>query len=71
MKHVFDLNKVFMSNNVVAAAGAEKVLVYDATGRLVRVANAQEIDLSKVAGGIYIVKAVYANGETQTLKVRR
>lgn len=71
VKHVFDLNKVFMSNNVVAAAGAEKVLVYDATGRLVRVANAQEVDLSKVAGGIYIVKAVYANGETQTLKVRK
>lgn len=71
VKQVFDLNKVFMSNNVVAADGAQKVLVYDATGRLVRVVNAQEVDLNKVARGIYIVKAVYANGETQTIKVRR
>ena len=60
-----------MSNNVVAANGAQKLMVYDATGRLVRVANAQEVDLNKVARGVYIVKAVYANGETQTVKVRR
>lgn len=71
VKYVFDLNKVTMSNNVVAANGAQKVMVYDATGRLVRVANAQEVDLNKVARGVYIVKAVYANGETQTVKVRR
>ncbi len=71
VKQVFDLNKVFMSNNVVAANGAQKLMVYDATGRLVRVANAQEVDLNKVARGVYIVKAVYANGETQTVKVRR
>lgn len=71
VKHVYDLNKVFISNNVVAANGAQKVLVYDATGRLVRTANAQEVDLNSVARGIYIVKAVYANGATQTLKVRR
>ena len=71
VKYIFDLNKVYMSNNVVNAAGAETLYIYNTMGRLVRVVNAQEANLDNLTRGIYIVKAVYTNGETQTLKVRR
>lgn len=71
VKHVMNLDKVFMSNNIVKAANAEKLYVYNTMGRLVNVVNADEANLENIARGIYIVKAVYANGETQTLKVRR
>ncbi len=64
-------NKLFMANNVVVADGAARVYVYNVLGRLVATANANEIDLAKQARGIYIVKAVYENGKTATLKVRR
>lgn len=71
VKHVMNLDKAYMSNNVVVANGAEKLYVYNTVGRLVRVVNAEEADLNNIARGIYIVKAVYDNGETQTIKVRR
>mgnify|MGYP003300180589 CR=1 FL=1 len=71
VKHVLDFNTIFMSNNVVKAAGAAKLFVYNTTGRLVRVVNAEEADLNAIASGLYIVKAVYTDGTTQTLKVRR
>lgn len=71
VKHVCNLGKLFMSNNVVAANGAETLYVYNVLGRLVGTANADEMDLNKMARGIYIVKAVYADGSSQTLKVRR
>ena len=71
VEQVFNLDKLFMSNNVVVANGATTVYVYDILGKLVATANASEIDLNKVARGIYVVKAVYADGRTATLKVRR
>lgn len=71
VEQVLDLDKLFMSNNVVVANGAAKVYVYDMVGRLVATANASEVDLNNAARGIYVVKAVYADGKTATLKVRR
>ena len=71
VKHTWDASKPFICNNRVAAAGAEKVYVYNVLGRLVRTANAEEVDLNDMARGIYVVKAVYADGKAQTVKVRR
>lgn len=71
VQHVMNFDKVFMSNNIVNATGAKALYVYNTMGRLVRIVNADEANLENVARGIYIVKAVYANGETQTIKVRR
>ena len=54
-----------------AAAGFSRVSVYDASGRLVcskasaSVAEAVE----GLAGGMYVVKTVGADGKTSTLKV--
>lgn len=71
VEHVLDLNKLFISNNVVVADGAAKIYVYDILGKLIATANASEVDLNNVARGIYVVKAVYADGKTAALKVRR
>lgn len=71
VEQVINLNKLFMSNNVVVANGATKVYVYDMVGKLVATANASEVDLNNAAHGIYVVKAVYADGKTATLKVCR
>ncbi len=71
VKYVYNLDNIYMSNNVINAAGAEKIYVYNILGSLVNVANADQLDMNKAARGIYVVKAVYANGQTQTLKVRR
>ena len=71
VQQVLDLGKLFMSGNVVIADGAARLYVYDIVGKLVATANASELDLNRVSRGIYIIKAVYADGRTQTLKVRR
>ena len=71
VQQVLDLGKLFMSGNVVVADGAARLYVYDIVGKLVATANASELDLNRVSRGIYIVKAVYADGRTQTLKIRR
>lgn len=71
VEQVINLDKLFMSNNVVVANGATKVYVYDMVGKLVATANASEVDLNNAAHGIYVVKAVYADGKTATLKVCR
>ncbi len=71
VQQVLDLGKLFMSGNVVIADGAARLYVYDIVGKLVATANASELDLNRVSRGIYIVKAVYADGRTQTLKIRR
>lgn len=71
LKYNLDFSQLVMKNNVVEANGAERVMIYDTTGRLVRVVNSDEADLNRAARGIYIVKAVYANGESAILKVRR
>jgi hypothetical protein len=71
VKHVCNLGKLAMNNNVVVATGAKTLYVYNVLGRLVRTANAQELDINDMGRGIYIVKAVYADGKAQTLKVRR
>lgn len=71
VQQVLDLGKLFMSGNIVIADGAAQLYVYDIVGKLVATANASELDLNRVSRGIYIVKAVYADGRTQTLKIRR
>lgn len=62
---------IYMANNVIVAAGAVEVVVYDVNGRTVAVAAADTVDANALAQGVYVVRATYADGTAAVAKVVR
>lgn len=63
--------RIFVANGIVFAEEAVEVAVYDINGRLVAGAKADNVNVQGLVGGVYIVRAVYADETTAVVKVVR
>lgn len=61
---------LMVSEGMVKADGASSITVYDMTGKTVRSSNGESIDITSLDGGIYIARAITAEG-TKVLKFRK
>ena len=60
---------VYLANNTIVAQNAIAIEVYDINGRVVVLANAEQINISDLNRGIYIVRSFYNDGTYQVTKV--
>ena len=62
-------NVVYFANNTVVALNASAIEVYDINGRQLAKANADQLNISALNKGIYIVRTYHIDGACQTTKV--
>lgn len=62
-------NIVFVNNGELFAPNATTIKVYDINGRVVTSADSQQINITSLNKGIYIVRSFYHNGTQQTTKI--
>lgn len=67
---VVDAN-IYVANNVVYANDAVELSVYDINGRMVANVNADNVNVNGLANGVYVVRAIYADGAVAVAKVVR
>ena len=62
-------NQVYFVDNTIIALNVVKVEVYDINGRVVASSNSDQINISALNRGIYVVRSVYVDGTYQVTKV--
>ena len=69
VEFVENSNLVYLVNNIVMAQNATTIEVYDINGRVVASSNSDQINISALNRGIYVVRSVYVDGTYQITKV--
>ena len=62
-------NCVYFVDNTIMAQNAVTIEVYDLNGRVVATSNSDQINISALNRGIYVVRSVYVDGTYQVTKV--
>ncbi len=62
------IQPIVINYNEILAIGAKRIIISDMLGHLVANAESEIIDLSKLAGGVYIATVQAENGQTQSCK---
>ena len=63
--------RIWLSGGILYAPEAAMLSVYDLTGSLLLQGSAHSLDVSSLARGIYVVRAVMPDGTVQAVKVVR
>ncbi len=69
VEFVENSNIVYLVDNTIMAQNAATIEVYDINGRVVASSNSDQINISVLNKGIYIIRSVYADGTYQITKV--
>ena len=64
-----NLNVVYLAHNTIIACNATSIEVYDINGRQLAEANAEQLDVTTLHRGIYIVRTHHLDGTTQITKI--
>jgi hypothetical protein len=64
-----NLNVVYFAHNTIIACNATSIEVYDINGRQLAKANAEQLDVTTLHRGIYIVRTHHLDGTTQITKI--
>lgn len=62
-------NNIFIQNEMIFAKDAIKINLYDINGKILTSSNNDKICINNLNHGIYIVRAIYANGNISTSKI--
>ena len=69
VEFVENSNLVYLIDNNIMAQNATTIEVYDINGRVVASSNSDQINVSALNRGIYLVRSVYVDGTYQITKV--
>ena len=64
-----NLNVVYLAHNTIIACNTTSIEVYDINGRQLAKANAEQLDVTTLHRGIYIVRTHHLDGTTQITKI--